>query len=396
MGIKSKKGVIPGVARTKVFISSVNEDGIKPLRRVAFRELASLGHDPLMWEENLGPWPAHIDPITKCLEAVEESDIYLLFLGSKAGTYNVQSGITVTHMEFIKAHEQGKLILVFADIEVKAAFFSRIKPWIDQLIDRQIHDEERFPSPLHIMDSLKANHTIPQNIDPYVWYFLYDMTLRKIYIDDLSLGVPIDWKVYFSDLLRRGSLLLPLEQSIEQNSSRLEQFDEAVELLYQLIPQVQITGFQRAEDFLAVIQSRMSGGRIEHSYGPYVAETVGFYADCSAATLYMREEDSLHLLAKVGSAAGSPRYKLDDHSSYNVLTYHKGDHQEQVFFKASKNMFYYCMRTGRLVLTLHFPADPEWDHKKFIHYKEAANDAIISKNPLMIEFIKLILGGMQS
>lgn len=383
------------MARTKVFISSVNEDGLKPLRRAAYRELSSLGHEPLMWEENLGPWPSNADPIRKCLEAVEECDIYLLFLGSKAGTYVAASGITITHLEFIKAHEQGKLILVFADTEIKSLFFGGIKPYIDQLIDQHIHDQEQSPSPLHIMDSLKANHTIPPNIDPYVWYFLYDITLRKIYIDDISLGVPIDWKAYFSDLLRRGSLLIPLEQSIAQNSSRLEQFDEAVELLYHLFPQLRIAGWQQPEELLETIQSRMTGGRIEHSYGPYVAETVGFYGDCSAATLYIQEEDRLRLLAKAGHAAGADMYRLDDRSSYNVLTYHMGDHEEQLFFKASKNMFYYCMRMGRLVLTLHFPAAPDWDYKKFIHYKEAANDAIISKNPLMIEFIKLILGGMQ-
>ncbi|MNJ51782.1 hypothetical protein D3C77_470960 [compost metagenome] len=278
--------MIAGVARTKVFISSVNEDGLKPLRLIAYRELASLGHDPLMWEENLGPWPANIDPIAKCLEAVAESDIYLLFLGSKAGTYHDSSGITITHMEFIKAHDQGKLILVFADTEIKLFFFGKLKPLIDQFIEQYVNNKEQFPSPIHIMDSLKDNNTVPPNVDPYVWYFLYDITLRKIYIDDLSLGVPIDWKAYLSDLLRRGALLLPLEQSIEQNSSRLDQFDEAVELLYRLIPQMQISGLREASDFLEAIQSRMCGGRIEHRYGSYVAETIGFYGDCCAATLY--------------------------------------------------------------------------------------------------------------
>ncbi|MDU5949210.1 MAG: DUF4062 domain-containing protein, partial [Paenibacillus macerans] len=75
------------MAKTKVFISSVNEDGLKPLRKNAFRELAAMGHEPVMWEENLGPWPAGTDPVLRCLEAVEECDIYLLFIGSKAGTY---------------------------------------------------------------------------------------------------------------------------------------------------------------------------------------------------------------------------------------------------------------------------------------------------------------------
>lgn len=382
--------------RTKVFISSVNEDGLKPLRKMAFRELSSLGHEPLMWEENLGPWPAHLDPITKCLDAVVESDIYLLFLGSKAGTYNDSSGITITHMEFIKAYDQGKLILVFADTEIKSFFFTKAKPFIDQLIDQYVHDQEQFPSPLHIIDSLQDRHTIPPNVDPYVWYFLYDISLRKIYIEDLSLGVPIDWKAYLSDLLRRGALLLPLEQSIDQNSSRVEQFDEAVDLLYHLIPHLQINGLQKADDFLEAIQARMYGGKIEHSYGTYVAETVGFYEDCCAATLFRQEKECLQLLAKVGEATGASFYMLTDQSSYNVLTYHMGDNGEQVFFKAAKNMFYYCIRSGKFVLTLHFPADATWDDKKFIHYKEAANHAIISKNPLMIEFIKLILGGMQS
>lgn len=58
----------------------MNEDGLKPLRRNAFQELTTLGHEPLMWEVNLGPWPAGVDPVVKCLEAVQHCDIYLLFI----------------------------------------------------------------------------------------------------------------------------------------------------------------------------------------------------------------------------------------------------------------------------------------------------------------------------
>ncbi|WMT38914.1 hypothetical protein RE628_15375 [Paenibacillus sp. D2_2] len=86
---------------------------------------------------------------------------------------------------------------------------------------------------------------------------------------------------------------------------------------------------------------------------------------------------------------------LDNKSSYAVLTYHIGDQREQVFFTAAKNMFYYCIRSGHYVITLHYPAETDWDYKKFIRYKESVNHAIISKNPVIIEFIKLCLGGMQ-
>jgi len=392
---KTNIGVLRTLARTKIFISSVNEDGLKPLRKSVYQELQALGHEPVMWEENIGPWLASADPVTLCLQAVEQCDIYLLFIGSKAGTYDKAAERTITHLEFIKAQEQEITILVFADVEVKRIFFGTVKPLLDQYIDHFISEEERFPSPLHMMDALRAQSQIPAHIDPYVWYFLYDMILRSVYVDDLSLGVPIDWKAYFSDLLRRGSLLLPLEESIQLSGNRLEQLDEAFDLIVGLMPQMQINSFHNAEKFLSLIMDQACGGMIEHGYGKYMTESVGSYGDCSAITLYVCQEDQLHLVAKCGKAQGPPYYLLENKSSYAVLTYHMGDQHEQVFFTAAKNMFYYCIRSGPYVITLHYPAEPDWDYRRFIRYKESVNHAIISKNPVIIEFIKLCLGGMQ-
>ncbi|WP_410769061.1 DUF4062 domain-containing protein [Fontibacillus sp. BL9] len=383
------------MARTKIFISSVNEDGLKPLRRSVYRELESLGHKPVMWEENLGPWPAHVDPVVRCLEAVEQCDIYLLFIGGKAGTYHDKASRTITHMEFIKAHEEEKTILVFGDIEIKAAFFGTVRPLLEQFIDGYISKEDRFPSPAHMMEMLRNDDRVPKGVEPYVWFLLYDMMLRKVYIDDLSIGVMINWKTYFSDLLRRGSLLLPLEESIEQNAERLDQFDEAFELLTGLLPQLQITGFRQADKFLELMISRLPGGMIEQQYGQYMSESVGQYGDCCAATLYELRDNGLNFVAKAGRATSVPIFSLDDKSSYAVLTLELGDPGEQVFFKEAKSMIYHCIRSGNYVITLHYPADPDWNYKKFIHYKESINHAIMSKNPLIIEFIKLCLGGMR-
>lgn len=384
------------MAKTKIFISSVNEDGLKPLRKTVFRELVSLGHEPIMWEENIGPWTASTDPVSQCLDAVEQSDIYLLFIGGKAGTYDTKAERTITHLEFIKAYDQRKTILVFGDVEVKSFFFRSVKRLIEPFIDRYISKEKRFPSPQQMMNALAGENNLPQHIDPYTWYLLYDITMRGIYIDDLSLGVPIEWSSYFSDLLRRGSLLLPLAESIQQNNERLDQFDEAIEFMAGVLPALQITGLRQPEDFLKQIMDRLGSGMIEHHYGEYTSEQVGYYKDCCAATLYVRSADQLHLVAKAGDASGEAYYDLSNQSSYTVLTYHLGNQQEQVFFKESKSIFYYCIRSNEYVLTLHFPADPSWDYRKFIRYKECANHAIMSKNPLMIQFIKLCLGGMQS
>ncbi|WMT38913.1 DUF4062 domain-containing protein [Paenibacillus sp. D2_2] len=292
------------MARTKIFLSSVNEDGLKPLRKSVYQELQALGHEPVMWEENIGPWLASADPVTLCLQAVEQCDIYLLFIGSKAGTFDKAAERTITHLEFIKAQEQEITILVFADVEVKRIFFSTVKPLLDQYIDHFISEEERFPSPVHMMDALRQQSQVPGHIDPYVWYFLYDMILRNVYIDDLSLGVPINWRTYFSDLLRRGSLLLPLEESIQLSGNRLEQLDEAFELIAELMPQLQITGFPDAEKFLKLIMERSCGGMIEHGYGKYMTESVGSYGGCSAITLYVRHDNQLQLVAKCGKAQG--------------------------------------------------------------------------------------------
>lgn len=384
------------MARTKIFISSVNEDGLKPLRRRVFRELEALGHEPVMWEENLGPWSAHVDPVVRCLEAVEQCDIFVLFIGGKAGTYHANALRTITHMEFIKAHEQEKTILVFGDVEIKSIFFGTVRPILERYIDDCIAKEERFPTPGHMMEMLKNDQRVPKDVDPYVWYFYYDMLLRKVYIDDLSMGVPIDWKVYFSDLLRRGALLLPLEDSIEQNANRLDQFDEAFELMSGLLPLLRISGLRHGgEPFLELIMNRLGGGMIEQKYGQYMSESVGYYGDCCAATLYELREDGLFLFAKAGSAASAPFFAPDDKSSYIVLTADMGDPGEQVFFKESKSMFYHCIRSGNYVITLHYPADPDWNYKKFIHYKQSVNHAIMSKNPLVVEIVKLCLGGMQ-
>lgn len=382
------------VAKTAIFISSVAEDGLKPLRKEVFRELESLGHEPIMWEENLGPWLAHVNPVMKCLEAVDGSDIYLLFIGSKAGTYYPEAERTVTHLEFLKAHEAGKTTLVFADTEIKQQFFRFVKPLIDEHTEHFLSENDRYPSPLELMSMLKQFEQVPKHVDPYIWFMLHDMLLRKVYIDDVSLGVPIHWKGYFSDLLRRGSLLLPLEDSIEQTASRLDQLDDAYVVVTELIPYLQISGIQNKEQFLRSIMLKMSGGLIEKKYGPYMTEVIGSYGDCSAVTLYEHKGEQMVYSARTGAAFEVPAFELEDQSSYVVLTYQMGDKAEQVYFKESRHTFYYSIRSGRFVLTLHFPAPPDWDTLKFTHFKESVNHAIISKNPLMIEFIKLFMGGM--
>mgnify|MGYP002403227875 CR=1 FL=1 len=346
-----------------------------------------------MWEENLGPWPANVSPVMKCLEAVEASDLYLLFIGTKAGTYYPDAQRTVTHMEFIKAFDKGKTILVFADTRVKSLFFGAVKQWVEAFVEQQLLESGKFPSPDDMVAALRLNDDVPKEIDPYVWYFLYDMTVRNVYVDDLSLGVNIDWKEYFSDLLRRGSMLLPLQDSIIENGMRLEQYDDAFSALADMISHVRLSGMHDARKFVKVIVDRMSGGVIQHRYGPFLSETVGAFGPCIGATLYVNDGDRMNFVAKAGDAVGEPCFKLDDQSSYVALTYNWNT--DVVHFKESKHMFYCCLKSGKHVLTLHFPSAPGWDNRKYMLYQDSVNDAILNKNPYLVELIKMVLGGLR-
>jgi len=380
------------LAKAKIFISSVNEDGLKRLRKEAFDELRQLGHEPVMWEENLGPWPAYADPVSKCLEAVGEADIFLLFVGSRGGTYYKEAQRTVTHMEFIQAHDKGKTILVFADTSVKAAFFGTVRKWIDDFLEQYMTESGRPPSTDEVLAALRHHPGVPSHVDPYVWFLLHDLSVRNVYMDDLSLGVRIDWPTYFSDLLRRGSMLLPLKHSIIENGRRLAQSDEAFRLLSELASLQPKADGPDYEAVLGAVASRMTAGRIEHRYGPYVSETVGGYDACIGATLYVREGEKMRFVAKWGDVAWNRSFRLDDKGSYVALTYQMN--KDTVHYTQSKSMFYGCFKHGEHVLTLHCPAGPDWDNRKYVTYQESVNDAIMNKNPYLVFLVKMVLGGL--
>lgn len=227
---------------TKVFISSVAQDELKPLRNHVFDELAALGHEPKMFERNLGPWPGHMDPIAKCLEAVESTDIFLLFIKNRAGTYNTAAKRTVTHLEFLKAFDRRKLILIFIENAVKQVYFSVVKRLLDEYTDHTLVETSAYPSPENYMHMLSGIQGLPKEVDPYVWFFIHDVVNKGIYCEDLALAVPIQWKDYFSDLLRRGALLLPLETSIQENERQLELLNGFYETVSRVIPHIQISG----------------------------------------------------------------------------------------------------------------------------------------------------------
>ena len=94
----------------KIFISSAAEERLSRLREEIHTELTNMEHNPQMYEKDFGPWPPQ-ELVQNCLDHVLRSDIFLLFVSQKAGSYIPEYKATVTHCEFQKAHQNNKYFI---------------------------------------------------------------------------------------------------------------------------------------------------------------------------------------------------------------------------------------------------------------------------------------------
>ncbi|WP_409344759.1 DUF4062 domain-containing protein [Paenibacillus sp. MBLB4367] len=381
-------------SRAKIFISSVAQDEFTALRRDVFGKLKELGHEPLMFEENFGPWPSHADPVRKCLEIVEESDIFLLFIKNKAGTYLKASERTVTHLEFLHAKRHKKTILVFADSGILAHYFKEGQKAIGDYAAMFESDRKRPPRYAELVDLLRGSRTLPDHIDPYIWLFLHDLVQKGVYVEGLTTGVGVDWAAYFSSLLRRGALLLPEAEAMEHNARMVERYADYHGLLSSLVPVIEWSGFRDADKFLSYLQGRAKGGAIAARYADYTSEELGSMKDCSAVTLYLKKNGAMHIVGRTAAATGKDVIDLADPDSYVAQTHHNPGREPMLFFREDKHMLYFCLAVQDYVVTFHFPADRMWDAQKFWLYNQEAIHAIMEKNFMLMELVQLLLGGM--
>lgn len=93
-------------------------------------KLEESGHIALMFEDNFFPW--HPNFIKTCLQKVDESDIFILFLNENVGTYLDSEKSSPTYPEFRRAINQEKYIIAFLDANLKAIYEEHIKADLDQ------------------------------------------------------------------------------------------------------------------------------------------------------------------------------------------------------------------------------------------------------------------------
>jgi hypothetical protein len=394
--------------QAKIFISSPAEKALNSLRKALHDVAQELGHLPIMWEEKqkFGASPHGVTSVEHCLLKVRESDLFFLFLETKAGTLLSEAYRTVTHLEYIEAIKHRKLVYVFIEEETQMAYFNGAKTIIFDYIQQYEEQHVRAPSKEEILEFLMA-HSKSENAtdlfkvaDPYLWLFLYEIfEENKPYVQAFSSGVGPDWRRLLSDLLRQGAELVPDRKKFKEDTATAASLSMFYRTFHKLMPQLIIQGIKNYNQFLSALRNSLSGGKIIKDYY-YTNHELGTFLPCSAICIYQRKGHFLFPVPGAQNGDFSPEltfYPLDDEDSFVSTTYNANLDGYLIFYIPDKNLFYLTTKMNEYVVSYHFPAGDGWDTDKFTRFSGEVIDAIMGAqaNTQMLEFSKYVLGGMK-
>lgn len=380
--------------RTKIFLSSASQSSFTHTRNTSFEKLRSLGHDPLMFERNFGAWHNGEDSISRCIRMVSDCDIFILFVGERAGSIT-PFGRSVTHLEFEQALADGKSVLVFVEPDLKSEYLGNVKKIIDEYIASFRANGLGKPTSADIIHNLVSNKaritTQQQHVDDYVWYFLHEiMAEEKIFVENLVSGVQIDWDTLLSDMLRDGVEMLRNKKDIVRTMVQSKELQHYKKFTSNIIPFLKL-GLKT--DLLALIsefKNSALGNIIVNDFG-YVQRKIGEISNCSAVTLYKQDQNKMILIESSGEVTAR-NYNMDDDTSFVVLT-QKGAH-DNIFFREDNKRLYFCLKGRDFVLTFHFPCGEEWNSQLYLDYQSNVESGIMIKNGELFYTAVSILEGV--
>jgi hypothetical protein len=380
--------------KTKIFLSSASQPSFAQTRNASFEKLRSLGHEPLMYERNFGAWHNGEDAIARCIRMVSECDIFILFIGDRAGTIT-EHGRSVTHLEFEQAINEGKSVLVFVEPEIKAEYLDNVKHIIAECIEASRAREAGKPTSKEIVRHLRMNENRisarQRHVDHYVWYFLHEiMAEEKIFVENLAPGVPIDWETLLSDMLRDGVEMLRNKKDIVRTLEQTKDLQHYKNTISRIIPFLRLGLKSDLPVLLTEFRNAALGNMIVNDFG-YVQRKIGEIKDCSAVTLYKPAHDSMICIAS-SSNVSVGKYSMDDDTSYVVITQKSGTNH--VFFREDNKSLYFCLKGNDFVLTFHFPCGQEWTKELFLDYRSQVASGIMLKNGELFDTAVSVLEGV--
>lgn len=130
--------------RKNVFISSTYLDLVE--ERKAIWELLQMFNVNIIGMEKFGARP--IDSLTTCLEEVSNSDLFICILGIRYGSVDENTGKSFTKLEYEKAKELNKTILVY------------ILEEHGSMVDLSLIDFDHWEELKRFKSDLRKNHTV--------------------------------------------------------------------------------------------------------------------------------------------------------------------------------------------------------------------------------------------
>lgn len=369
-----------------IFISSVAQDSLTPLRNEVASKLQDVEHHVVWYEESIHF--TELDSVKTCLNYVEKSDLLLLFIDSKAGSMIASEGKTVTHLEFLKATEEGKQILVYVNHTIIAEFFTFL-PELKKNHDLYEYHFETFCEELNKL-------TLTQIRDSYVLAFLYDVYVKGYYFQTMNMGVDIAQlvKTHLSVMMKRGLQYLSLEASIDQAFHHLQMYGDFYENSLKFLEVVQKGEMIDSRRLLSRLRNLIVEEiEVFETDTIYQTRSLTSMKPATAITLYALDGDTMKLLEYDGDVTAES-IPMENKDSYVVQTAENDEVEETLYYNEEKHLFYFLFKVNDYVFCIHFPATGEMTNEYALKYQKHVFDAIIkSRGYQYCYFLKKLLGG---
>ncbi len=392
----------------RVFISSTGQESLVELRRIVADRLSGAGHLPLLFEHNFGLWTN--DLLRDCLAKVDESDVFILFISNKCGSYTqVDPNKTVTYAEYYRARKGKKIIIPFIEEHIFKFFLNHIAPQLRHQINSYVKEYDRYPDSTYTIlkdwfQQLEVSNPVlfeqikETRVDLFNWAFIYDVYVNEPWTYNVKLA-NVEKACEFvleslSEVIRKVSPFFQDLDAIQELLANGDQMRESLRAANRFHACLKDGGLDTLE-LLEVLRGYMKGRDVPHSNSPLDEDIVNRLSDCEAICLYKRDQDYLRLLECVGDSDPTYEFMINDENSYVAETYRQNnDSVENIFYNEEKKKLYLTKKLGDLVISLHYRLLKEdWSEKRVQSYEKQLLTAIM-KERRQFDFAADILGGL--
>lgn len=392
---------------TRIFISSTAQAELQDLRLELKQQLIQAGHQPLLFEQDFGLWSD--DALMDCLKKVEESEVYILFLSNRAGSFTkVDPNMTATYAEFDTALSFNKVVIPFVEKHIFEFFSELIKEDIDIEIAsyRETHDIEprhtyeivkKYMEKLEKKDTNKLDKIKRQRVDDYIWAFIYDVRTKTNWTYTESLANTQSTckfvKESLSQVLKELSPYYAFRKVIDdstQMASRFSKFKLSIPSFTSCIK----GGVLETKSLLYNLSFYLTGGDMYHDPTSFNPRLIARVASCDAISLYKKQNNLLCLLEYIGRITPEEKYELNDQDSFVSCAYAKENEElEYIFYHQGKQRIYMTKKIDDLVLSCHFSLSESWSEQRVKGYEEQILYAIMNERD-QFDLAVDLLGGM--